>query len=148
MTLRLFPFVLLAAACPQLAADAKADAAATARHCSLFRDIERKTAAGLGRLIDPITRLAAIDLQCTDQVIHFRQDLTIPEAALKGDWLARQRAQWSATYCRRGSISAAAIRAGWTVTTTITTSDGARFRVTATCHEAVASDPRIGTGRG
>lgn len=111
----------------------------TARHCRLFKDIERQTAAGLGRLIDPVTRLAAIDLQCDDQVLHFRQDLTIPERALNDDWLDRQRAGWTATYCRAGSPSAAAIRAGWTVTTTITTSDGARFRVTAKCPEEMAA---------
>lgn len=117
-------------------ATAAADDAAT--HCSAFRNIERQTSAGLGRLIDPVTRLASIQLQCADQVLHFQQDLTIPDASLKRGWLDRQRAQWSAAYCKPGSVTAAAISAGWTVTTTITTSDGARYRFTAACQEEIA----------
>lgn len=136
MKLRIVPCLALAVA-SMLPGTASAD---DARHCKLFQDIERQTSQGIGRLIDPVTRLSAIDLQCADQVIHFRQDLIVPETALKGDWLDRQRTQWRATYCKPGSVAAAAIQAGWTVTTTITTADGARFRLTAKCSENVASD--------
>jgi len=133
------PLVLLLAATTACASPVDAQAAEdSGAHCRLFRAIEQETSAGLGRLIDPVTRLSAIDLACADQVIHFRQELTIPEAALRPGWLARHRAHWSATYCRPGSAFEAAIRQGWTVATTITTSDGARFRLTAQCQSTAA----------
>jgi len=118
---------------------ARAGEAGDARYCRHFSSIREQTAPALGRMIDPITRLASVDLRCSDQVLHFKQELVVPEKALNVDWLKRQREYWTASYCKPGSPAQAAIHAGWTVATTITTADGARHHFTARCDEAMAA---------
>lgn len=140
MKLRLLLAGLLAMSC--LPAAQASAGEATPQYCDHFEGLRARAAPATGKLIDPITRLAGVDLQCAEQVIHFKQEVVLPERELKGDWLVRHRAFWSKTHCQPGSRSEAAIRSGWTVTTTITTVDGGRYRFTAKCSEQVAAlDP-------
>ncbi len=92
-----------------------------------------------GEHINRLTAFAGIDVRCPEKTIDFKQSVLAPQEKLKGGWRERLQARWSSAYCKPGSKYREAVRSGWAIVSTVTTSDGQQFRVSAVCDEAVAT---------
>lgn len=108
-------------------------------HCASFLSIKQQADKDRGARVDPMTVFLGVDVHCDRRLVEYGQSVLAENASLRHGWLKRLEKNWSAAYCKPGSQSADAIRAGWTISSQVHTSDGKAFRVTAICHEAVAS---------
>jgi len=107
--------------------------------CRLFEGTRDEMKGSEGQRINRLTAFAGVDVRCQEKIIDFRQSVLAPHEKLRGGWM---QARWSSAYCQPGSRFLEAVRSGWTITSTVTTSDGQSFSVRAVCEEAVAT---IGT---
>jgi hypothetical protein len=113
--------------------------------CHMFLGTQEQMSANRGESINRLTVFAGIDVRCSEKLIDFRQDVRAPHSKLRSGWQERLQANWSSAYCKPGSQYLEAVRNGWTIASTITTSDGEKFQVKAICNDAVALEkPRCG----
>lgn len=117
--------------------------------CRLFQGTRDEMKDSQGERINRLTAFAGVDVRCPEKIIDFRQSVLAPQDKLHGGWRERLQARWSSAYCKPGSKYLQAVRSGWTIASTVTTSDGQQFRVSAVCDEAVAMSgaPRRCAGR-
>jgi hypothetical protein len=106
--------------------------------CRLFEGTRDEMKGSEGQRINRLTAFAGVDVRCSEKIIDFRQSVLAPHEKLRGGWRERMQARWSSAYCQPGSRYLEAVRSGWTIISTVTTSDGQQFSVRAVCNEAVA----------
>jgi hypothetical protein len=114
----------------------------------MFSEAQQEMSASRGERINRLTAFAGIDVRCSEKEVDFQQTVLAPSSKLRTGWQARLRERWSAAYCQPGSKSLEAVRNGWTIATTVTTSDGTRIRISADCRLAVAERDDSGEARG
>ena len=111
----------------------------------MFLGTQEEMSANRGESINRLTVFSGVDVRCSEKLIDFRQDVRAPHSKLRSGWQERLQANWSSAYCKPGSQYLQAMRNGWTIASTITTSDGEKFYVKAICNDAVALvRPRCG----
>lgn len=106
--------------------------------CSMFLSAQEDLSGSRGERINRLTAFAGVDVRCSEKLIDFRQAVLAPGSKLRDGWRERLQANWSSAYCRPGSKYLEAVRNGWTIVSTVTTSDGQEFQVKAVCLDAVA----------
>jgi hypothetical protein len=106
--------------------------------CLFFEGARDEMKENEGERINRLTAFSGIDVRCHEKIIEFKQSVLAPQEKLRSGWRERLQANWSSAYCKPGSKYLDALRSGWTIASTVTTSDGQEFRVSAVCNDAVS----------
>jgi hypothetical protein len=100
--------------------------------CKAFQQIAVDLNKRAGKMIDSMTRHDSMAVLCDSKVANFKKTLLVPTTQLREGWQYRMQQHWTQIYCA-DPIWSEAIRSGWTISTTLTTDDGARHYITAEC---------------
>lgn len=85
-----------------------------------------------GVWLDEFTRNDTVNVHCSMRMIEFRRYLDLPSGELDDAWRQREKARWNSAHCSDPDWHAA-IRAGWTIASTLITTTGERIWYTARC---------------
>ena len=91
--------------------------------CGEMKGFSERAKQDVGVMVDAVTRNDGTAVLCGLRVIDFKKFSTAPTTAYREGWRARKERQWSETSCQYFS---AALKAGWTISQTLTFIDGAR----------------------
>jgi hypothetical protein len=133
-----FAFASMLTAAAMTAGTRAAQSAESDPYCPMFLETQKEMSGSQGEHINRLTAFAGVEVRCAEKVIEFRQAVGAPGVKLRNGWQERLRLRWSSAYCQPGSKSLEAMRSGWTIATTVTTSDGSEYRLTADCQLPVA----------
>lgn len=103
-----------------------------ASFCRAMQEFAAKSNMDAGTKVDSVTTHVGLAVLCNSKLIDFKKRLDIPFTAMKAGWEGRKQDQWNQIYCNDPTF-AAAIRAGWRVSYTMTDSDGRRLYAEAEC---------------
>ena len=85
-----------------------------------------------GVWLDEFTRNDTVNVLCSMRMIEFRRYLDMPSGELDDAWRQREKTRWNSAHCSDPDWSKA-IRAGWTIASTLITTTGERIWYTARC---------------
>lgn len=85
----------------------------------------------LGKMVDKYTRNDGMTVLCGNKIVEFKKFLKMPSGSLKEGWEERKTKQWNVIYCEDPFLQA--IKNGWTIALNLTTSDGIRTWIKASC---------------
>jgi hypothetical protein len=82
--------------------------------------------------LDENTREETVNVRCPMRMIEFRRHLDMPSSDLTDEWRQREKNRWNEAHCS-DPLWREAIRAGWTIASTLITTTGERIWFTARC---------------
>ena len=85
-----------------------------------------------GVWLDEYTRNDTVNVHCSMRMIEFRRYLDMPSGDLDDAWRQREKTRWNSAHCSDPDWHEA-IRAGWTIASTLITTTGERIWYTARC---------------
>lgn len=85
-----------------------------------------------GVWLDEFTRNDTVNVHCSMRMIEFRRYLDMPSGDLDDVWRQREKTRWNSAHCSDPDWHEA-IRAGWTIASTLITTTGERIWYTARC---------------
>ncbi|MFM9849910.1 MAG: hypothetical protein ACKVP3_22490 [Hyphomicrobiaceae bacterium] len=85
-----------------------------------------------GVWLDEFTRNDTVNVHCSMRMIEFRRYLDMPSGELDDAWRQREKIRWNSAHCSDPDWYEA-IRAGWTIASTLITTTGERIWYTARC---------------
>jgi hypothetical protein len=85
-----------------------------------------------GVWLDEFTRNDTVTVHCSMRMIEFRRYLDLPSSDLDDVWRQREKTRWNSAHCSDPDWHQA-IRAGWTIASTLITTTGERIWYTARC---------------
>lgn len=85
-----------------------------------------------GVWLDEFTRNDTVNVHCSMRMIEFRRYLDLPSSELDDAWRQREKTRWNSAHCSDPDWYEA-IRAGWTIASTLITTTGERIWYTARC---------------
>jgi hypothetical protein len=85
-----------------------------------------------GVWLDEFTRNDTVNVHCPMRMIEFRRYLDMPSSELDDAWRQREKTRWNSAHCSDPDWYEA-IRAGWTIASTLITTTGERIWYTARC---------------
>lgn len=85
-----------------------------------------------GVWLDEFTRNDTVNVHCSMRMIEFRRYLDMPSGDLDDAWRQREKTRWNSAHCSDPDWHEA-IRAGWTIASTLITTTGERIWYTARC---------------
>ena len=85
-----------------------------------------------GVWLDEFTRNDTVNVHCSMRMIEFRRYLDLPSSELDDAWRQREKTRWNSAHCSDPDWHGA-IRAGWTIASTLITTTGERIWYTARC---------------
>ena len=103
-----------------------------AAFCKSMQEFAVKANKDAGSMLDANTRNDGLAVLCAEKVIDFKKFLIAPSYMMRPGWKDRKSKQWRDIYCK-DPYSKLAIQNGWTIATTMTTTDGDRSWITADC---------------
>jgi hypothetical protein len=107
-------------------------------YCLLFQKVRDNLTANVGTRVDPVTRLAGVDVICDRKALVFHHKVELQARQIDERWLAQRKLRWSKTYCNRHPTFSNAISDGWKISTILTLADGTELLIDANCHDAEA----------
>lgn len=127
-----FLLVVLAASVPaskSRAADAEPDA-----YCSLFEKAARNFNSRPGARLDKWTLLDNVEFDCGRRTMVFNQRVVTPLSDLAAGWKDAMARRWTNHYCSpKSPFAEAVLRHGWSISTTVATTDGEKSTISAEC---------------
>ena len=99
--------------------------------CSAMSEIARLGNANAGNWIDRNTRDDGVEVVCRIRTVNYKRFIRSSPAA--PDWRDRKQREWNSTACS-SVILRDAIENGWIITSSITSADGERILLIATCN--------------
>lgn len=111
---------------------ARADAFDHAAFCADKTELADNQQLEAGVWLDEFTRNDTVNVHCSMRMIEFRRYLDLPSGELDDTWRQREKTRWNSAHCSDPDW-VEAIRAGWTIASTLITTTGERIWYTARC---------------
>jgi hypothetical protein len=111
---------------------ALADAFDHAAFCAEKTELADNHQLESGVWLDEFTRNDTVNVHCSMRMIEFRRYLDLPSSELDDAWRQREKTRWNSAHCSDPDWYEA-IRAGWTIASTLITTTGERIWYTARC---------------
>jgi hypothetical protein len=122
----------IAGAVPATPPLARADTFDHAAFCTEKTDLADNHQLEAGVWLDEYTRNDTVHVHCSMRMIEFRRYLDMPSSDLDDAWRQREKTRWNSAHCSDPDWYEA-IRAGWTIASTLITTTGERIWYTARC---------------
>jgi hypothetical protein len=111
---------------------ARADSFDHASFCAEKTELAENQQLEAGVWLDELTRNDTVNVHCSMRMIEFRRYLDMPSGELDDTWRQREKTRWNSAHCSDPDWHEA-IRAGWTIASTLITTTGERIWYTARC---------------
>ncbi len=89
--------------------------------------------AGEPTVVDEITKLTGIDLNCEAKTLEINHIISVGQSALETGWEGRKQSQWNDIYCD-SDIWQEAVTGGWQILDVIHFADKTQYSVAAICN--------------